>query len=166
MSERFGRQSGADDEDAFSAFIDQLDAGAIATLRRSLAFPPGTWPGAFPYVERWVLDGTAWKRNMYYLTAGLQASSRVAHASGSLGDATRRLSQVTDSASIEKRFMTLLESDGDELPHRLRQLITLMGSAGIAPDWGRLRRDLIRWHHPDKWIQVRWARDYYIEEAK
>ena len=166
MAEIGAKQQMTRSEDRFSAYISELDAAARATLRRSLAFTPGTWPAAFPFVEPWVIGSGSWNRRVQYLCAALQSSSRAGMGRGSLGEAARKLSQVTGSSSVEQRFITLLEADADELPYRLRQMITLLSSADIALDWGQLRHDLSRWLHRDKFVQQRWARDYYRQPDK
>ena len=63
-----------------SGFIDWLeklnakDTKVRAVLRRSLAFTPGTFPGAYPYVEPFLKDEeNLWRRQVYYLVAGLWA---------------------------------------------------------------------------------------------
>lgn len=145
----------------FVSYIAELDAGARAALRRSLAFPPGTWPGAFPYVEPWVGSANSWERQVAYLVAGLQAQSRAEKSLGNLGEAARGLSDATESGSVEARFLALLDADADQLPHRLRQMITLMSSRGIAPEWAQLRSDLNWWRTENRNVQQRWARSYY-----
>lgn len=162
MTDAPTRDSRAIEADPFVSHVAALDPGAKAALRRSLAFPPGTWPGAFPYVERWVpRDSGGWERTVYYLIAGLQALSRSSSNHGDLGRATKRLQEKTESGSVEQRFLALLDADEEQLPQRLRQLITLLSSHDIAPDWARLRRDLLRWNHQDRYVQQRWARSYY-----
>jgi len=168
MTEQQPAGSGGDGndyrKDPFVTYIAELDPGAKAALRRSLAFPPGTWPGGFPYVEPWVSRSSRWERQVTYLVAGLQAQSRTEGGYGNLGEAIRRLSDATDSRSIEARFLALLDADGEQLPHRLRQMTTLLSSHDIAPDWGRLRRDLVWWRTPDRDVQQRWARSFYQEK--
>lgn len=132
-----------------------------ATLRRSLAFPPGTWSEAFPYVEPFVATATKWTRQAAYLVAGLYAISGSTAGSGSIGDASFRLRTRIASDSVEARFLALLDADEEQLPYRLRQMITLMASADIAPDWAELFRDLTNWNWPSRLVQERWARDYY-----
>lgn len=151
-------------QDRFSQYVDQLEPAAKAALRRSLAFDPGAWPGAFAYVEPWVINSGPWERQATYLVAGLQALSRAQSANGDLGSAAAALRKSTDSASVEQRFLALLDADADELPHRLRQMVTLMSSANIAPDWGTLRKDLRWWRNGERTVQQRWARSYYRHE--
>lgn len=159
------RSNPASDGDRFAEYIGQLDAAARAALRRSLAFPPGTWPGAFPYVEPWVVDAEPWVRRTTYLVAALQALSRASRESGDMGKAAAELQKSTGSASVEQRFLALLDADADELPHRLRQMITLMSSADIAPAWATLRKDLRWWRNESKSVQQRWAASYYRAAA-
>lgn len=136
-----------------------------ATLRRSLAFPPGTWPEAFPYVEPFVATAKGWTRQAAYLVAGLYAISRVKSGYGSMGAAAFRLKSRTASGSVETRFLALLDADEEQLAYRLRQMITLMSGEEIAPDWAELFRHLTNWNSADRWVQERWARDYYKHQV-
>lgn len=147
-------------------WLQQLDRGAQANLRRSLAFTPGAWPKAFPYVEPFVRERSPWDRSVAYLVAGLVVSSRVHSGQGDLGAAAFRLRMKTASRSVEDRFIALLDADDEQLPHRLRQMITLMAAHEIAPDWSGLLRDLERWNHRDRRIQQRWAASYYAQDAE
>lgn len=159
-------QAATERSDPFVSHVAALDAGARAALRRSLAFPPGTWPGAFPYVESWVSNANGWERRVAYLVAGLQALSRAEKSEGNIGEAARKLQIASESGSVEARFLALLDADPEQLPHRLRQMITLMSSHGIAPDWGRLRSDLKWWRTADRVVQQRWARAFYYRPSK
>jgi CRISPR system Cascade subunit CasB len=146
--------------------VATLDRAAKASLRQSLAFPPGTWPRAFPIVEVFVATAPPWRRATAYLVAGLMAWSRSdGEGEGDMGAACARLRASTDSASVERRFLALLEADRDALPHHLRQLVALLSSHGIAPNWSRLIGDLNRWDDQERRVQQRWARSYYAAEA-
>jgi CRISPR system Cascade subunit CasB len=61
----------------------------------------------------------------------------------------------------EKRFIDLLDTDGDELPYKLRQAITLIARDGVGLDWVLLMRHLSAWSHPDRWVQAEWARGFW-----
>lgn len=69
--------------------------------------------------------------------------------------------------SLERRFAILLDADFDpregtgELPFRLRQTVKLVLSKDGRVDWPRLFADLRQWNHPDKYVQKRWAKDFY-----
>uniref|UniRef100_A0A7C2FVK9 Type I-E CRISPR-associated protein Cse2/CasB n=1 Tax=Thermus islandicus TaxID=540988 RepID=A0A7C2FVK9_9DEIN len=133
---------------------------ARAALRRSLAFPPGAYPKAMPYVEPFV-EGEGWKREAYYLVAALYALKDGEHQAGrTLAQALREKAQ--GSASVEKRFLALLEVDRDQIAFRLRQAVALV-EGGL--DFAQLLDDLLRWFSPERPIQARWAREFYSAEA-
>ncbi len=65
------------------------------------------------------------------------------------------------SSSLELRFRALLDSDDDQLPDRLRRLVTYLRSKNLGLNYQRLLDDLLWWDHPDKRVQRRWARAFY-----
>lgn len=134
-----------------------------AVLKRSLAFDPGLYPPAYPYVEhRLGSDDGNWKRTVFYLVAGLWAlHRRESHGQGqTLSSACKAFYFKNDkSQSVERRFIALLDSDEGQLPHRLRQMVALLKEYPI--DFDALLKDLLSWNHPDKWVQIKWAREFY-----
>lgn len=66
--------------------------------------------------------------------------------------------------STESRFITLIDADSEQLPYRLRQMVALFKEYAI--DFNSLSKDLLSWDHPDKFIQVRWAREFYNQTAE
>lgn len=151
---------------AFVGWLESLKRGrtwppARAALRRSLAFDPGTYPPAMPYVEPFVKE-EGWRREAHYLVAGLYALKDGAHQEGqSLAQALSGAGQRRDSQSAEKRFLALLDADRDQIAFRLRQAV---GLAEGALDFGRLLDDLLHWFDPDRKVQARWAREFYRVE--
>lgn len=150
-------------------FVDWLESlrrgsswpAARAALRRSLAFRPGAYPPAMPYVEPFVQhEGEeGWKRNAYYLVASLYALKDGEHGTGrSLARALYEAQKQRDSQSIEKRFLALLDADEDQIAYRLRQAVLLVEG---KLDFGQLLDHLVSWFHPDRWVQARWAREFY-----
>ena len=160
----------------FIAWLEKLnesDSKVRAVLRCSLAFDPGQHIPAFPYVEPFLKgDKSDWRREVHYLVAALwaahwregqpQAKIKLAVAVG-LQDKERRdkLSEKERSkpTSTEKRFITLLDADEDQLPHRLRQMVALLGEQPI--DFEMLLNDLLYWNSDSKRTQNAWARDFY-----
>jgi len=132
---------------------------ARAAFRRSLAFPPGAYPRAMPYVEPFLAKGD-WRQEeleAHYLVAALYALKDGDHQVGrTLARALWEKAQ--GSASVEKRFLALLEADRDQIAFRLRQAVALV-EGGI--DFARLLDDLLRWFSPERHVQARWAREYY-----
>jgi CRISPR system Cascade subunit CasB len=154
------------DPTRFFARLESLaerDSAVVATLRRSVAFEPGTFSPAFPIVEPVVGGLSDRRRRLYYLAAGLWAlgQRRTGGAPVPLPRALHRVGKGRDSASVELRFTALLDSDEDELPHRLRQAVSLVSADQIAIDWPQLLIDLIGWSSDARYVQQRWARAYW-----
>jgi CRISPR system Cascade subunit CasB len=152
-----------------SRFIEWLegmnakDTKVRAVLRRSLAFEPGAFPSAYPYVEPFVKDDdNTWRREMHYLVAGLWAAHwREGRRDGSIsiGTACATHQTASGSPSTERRFITMLDADPDQLPHRLRQVIALLNDQPI--DFEALLTGLLYWNSNQKRTQNAWARDFY-----
>ena len=143
--------------------LNAKDSRVRAVLRRSLAFDPGGYVPAFPYVEPFVKNETnEWRRSMHYLAAGLWATHWREGRPGqplSLGNACAVYRVDKGSSSTEQRFIALLDADKDQLAHRLRQMITLLKDYPI--DFNALLRGLLLWANPRKPTQNSWARDFY-----
>lgn len=150
----------------FVNWLEGLKGGNVwtrarAALRRSLAFEPGTYPPAMPYVER-LVHGDGWAREAHYLVAALYAQKDGAHKPGnSLARALR--TRAAESQSVERRLLALLDADRDQLATRLRHTVALV-KEGI--DFGRLLDDLIHWFDNRRYVQARWAREFYAETGK
>ena len=144
--------------------LNEKDTKVRAVLRRSLAFDPGAFVPAYPYVEPFVKDeDNSWRREMHYLVAGLWAAHwREGRTGGqmTIGKACEALYLAKDkSPSIERRFITLLDSDRDQLPNRLRQMIALLTDYPINFDV--LLTGLLYWNDDRKRTQNIWAQDFY-----
>ena len=143
--------------------LSEKDTRVKAVLRRSLAFDPGEYPPAYPYVEPFLKDeGNSWRREMFYLVAGLSASPWAVGRTGapmSIGKACAIYQLDRKSTSTERRFIALLDADGEQLPHRLRQMIALLKEQTI--DFGVLLEKLLYWNDDRKRTQNAWARDFY-----
>lgn len=148
--------------------MNQKDTKVRAVLRRSLAFEPGRYAPAFPYVERVVGDDdNPWRREMLYLVAGLWAwhwREGQGGQSVSLGKACADYYAATGfSPSVERRFIALLDADQDQLPYRLRQMVSLLKDHPI--DFESLLKGLVYWDGDRKRTQNAWAREFYKDRA-
>jgi len=143
--------------------LNRRDTKVRAVLRRSLAFDPGKYVPAYPYVEPFTKDeDSPWRRNMLYLVAGLWAAhwrEGRAAAPTAIGKACAAYQAASGSTSTEHRFISLLDAADDELPHRLRQMIALLKDQSI--DFDALLQGLLFWNDDQKRTQNAWARDFY-----
>lgn len=99
---------------------------------------------------------------MYYLIAGLWAAHWREGRTGiamTIGKACAAYYAESGSTSTERRFITLLDSDSDEVPHRLRQMFALIKEYPI--DFDALLTGLLHWNDDRKRTQNAWARDFY-----
>jgi len=143
--------------------LNEKDTKVRAVLRRSLAFDPGLFVPSYPYVEPFLKnENNSWRRSMFYLVAGLWASHWREGQKGqpmSFGRACASHQAASGSTSTERRFITLLDADNDQLPHRLRQMTALLKEHAI--DFDDLLTRLLYWNDDQKRTQNGWARDFY-----
>lgn len=153
--------------------LNEKDTKVRAVLRRSLAFDPGAFVPAYPYVEPFIkYVDDSWRRQMFYLVAGVWAAHWREGRTGApmpfgkacaVFDSEKRKKMSLDdrrkTTSTERRFVTLLDADRDQLPHRLRQMIALLKEQAI--DFDDLLSGLLYWNDDQKRTQNVWARFFY-----
>ena len=144
--------------------LNEKETKVRAVLRRSLTFDPGDFRGgAGSYIEPFLKgEENFWKREMFYLVAGLWASHWRGGRAGvpmTFGKACAAYQVESGSTSTERRFTALLDADIDQLPHRLRQMVALLKEQPI--DFGDLLNGLRYWRDDRKRIQNAWAREFY-----
>lgn len=143
----------------------EADTAVVANLRRSLSSDPGADTRVFPLVEPWLGGITNGRRAAVYLAAGLWALSQ-RRTSGSGVPLAQAMRRTASNTSAEQRFTRLLDADRDELQWRLRQAITLLNSTNTAIDWPQLLDDLLRWESPSRFVQARWARQFWQQQQQ
>jgi CRISPR system Cascade subunit CasB len=128
--------------------LSQSNRGALAELRRSLTFAPGTAPRVFPYVEPFIAADEhpdSARRQSHYLVAGLFAL-HPKHSEMTLAKAMGVLYRKQEqSPSIDGQLM------GPEQSHAVAQWL----GQGLA-DWLNPTRP----EALDK-LRRRWASDFY-----
>ena len=143
--------------------LNEKDTKVRAVLRRSLAFEAGDFPAAYPFVEPFLKnEDNSWRRRMLYLVAGLWAAHWRKDRGGepiSLGKACALCQEQSKSTSTERRFISLLDADPDQLQHRLRQMVVLLKDYSL--DFEALLTGLLYWNNDKKRTQNQWARDFY-----
>jgi CRISPR system Cascade subunit CasB len=137
---------------------ERKDRGALAKLRRGLGKMMGD-VDMYPYVVPFLPNDKS-KHHFYFLAASLFAMHPLPNngKNQSMGEV---FSQFNKCDSTEKRFKALLNADEKDLHYHLRQAISMAKSKNISIDYHRLFRDLSNWTHPDRFVQLEWARDYW-----
>jgi len=156
-------------ESRFIGFLRALeeheDRGALAALRQGLGRTvpePAALRVLVPH-----LPPERWKHRWYFLVGSLFALHPERGGRGNLGEVFRRIANADTTKgpaeSVEKRFVALLASDADDLPHRLRQAVSLARSKDVPIDWFRLLTDLFHWEDPDRKmkIQLAWSSSFW-----
>jgi CRISPR system Cascade subunit CasB len=148
--------------------VERGDRGSLAALRRGLGKRPGESPEMYPHVMRF--EPKPWEEESYFLVASLFAlwhqgslSGAIGSTRGSIGESFRRVQDQSDSESIERRFVALLNAHREDLPEHLRHAVSLMRSAKhpVSINWDRLLGDLRNWDDERRNVQRRWARDFW-----
>jgi CRISPR system Cascade subunit CasB len=140
------------------------DRATLAHLRRGLSADPAYVLSRVGWLFRGVPD-TALEDAI--LGAGLFALSKGDCADRKDWSFGRAFGSIPGgSASIERRFVDLLDTDADDLPYKLRQAFTLIAQHQLPLDWSQLLFHLGQWGHPDRWVQKRWARDFWAVAAQ
>jgi len=147
--------------------LRERDSGAMAMLRHSLAFAPGTYPKAYPYVEPFVAE--SWhtqdsRRLALYGVAALFARYPVIDEEKTFPQAFAVVCNKRDSNSLERRFIAILDADSDTIFDYLRHAISLIATEGIGFNYAGLRNDLVVWmnriNNLDR-LRQKWAKDFY-----
>jgi CRISPR system Cascade subunit CasB len=148
---------------AFFERLDRLDAGGRARLKRSagqsLAESRDALGLFYSVLPRGV---SAFQEDMYFLAATLYPMA-AGGGRGDLGDSLRQAQQGKNAKGLDRRVQILLDADEAQLPFRLRQAIHFLQSTRTRVNWPRLLDDLLRWTHPDRFVQRQWARSYFAE---
>lgn len=147
---------------------------ALAALRRGLGKEPGEATEMFPYVARWFSGSMSSQReDDYLLVAGLFAAHqrtgkpypKIDDARrNSLGGSFARLRVKTESGSVEKRFVALLNASREDLTTHLRHAIALLKANDMDVDWAQLLHDLDRWEWSGRPVQRRWAYGFWYTD--
>lgn len=141
---------------------EREDRGALAALRRGLGKPPGTVAEMHPIVVPRLPAGLSSRgEDLYYLVSSLFAYHPQDGEIGNLGETFRRVRSATDSDSVEKRFVALLNCHVDDLPDHLRHAVGLAESHEVPVNYRSLLKDLRYWDHPDRFVQRQWARSFW-----
>lgn len=131
----------------------------LANLRRCLGKLNGDI-AAYPYVVPF-LPKQKFSDQIYFNVAGLFGLyPEFTHQELTIGKAFTKLS---DTDSRNKRFKALLDAEGAAFYYHLRQAVSLLKSHEIKINFQLLLRDMLYWDHPERFVQLQWARDFWGE---
>jgi CRISPR system Cascade subunit CasB len=163
-------------EDRFVAQLERLerdgDRATLAKLRRGLGKPLGFAPERDGWVIARLPDSLSDRAlEAYCLIASLFAlhpqSGGTRSLAASFASWHEKERQQLGKASgerldnIDRRFAALLNSDADDLPNRLRHVVSLLKANEVPVNWAQLLRDLLYWDDQDRSVQVRWSRHFW-----
>lgn len=144
------------------------DRATLAALRRGLGQPPGTVADMYPYVVPWLSEDTPpWREAAFYTIAALFAYHPDPGGAGNMGrHFARARDPQADNTAIERRFAILLAAHADDLDFHLRQAVSFLKSRDVPINWHQLLIDVMGWGHPERYVQRRWARDFWGRPAQ
>lgn len=160
--------------DAFIDRLGKLESGERAQLKRHAGKMLSESTKVMPIFFRLLPYGVSrYDEEWYFLVATLyplcEAKNEDEGKVNSFGLSMRmaRAKEKQSEDGFDRRFAALLDTDTNQVSFRLRQLIRLHKSADNTPvAWRALLNDLVQWTHPDRYIQEKWARHYYVGNPK
>jgi CRISPR system Cascade subunit CasB len=164
----------SDRELGFVAFLSGLaekrERAALAALRRGLGKRPGEAAEMFPYVIPFCGHLKDREQDNYFLVAALFALHQGASGPSdarrnNLGSSFQALAEKTSSASIERRFVALLNATREDLDEHLRHAASLLKAHEVSVNWAQLLHDLTGWSWESRDVQRRWAQGYWQTRA-
>ncbi len=147
---------------AFIINLNGLDPGGRARLKRNAgkrlneARHIGTFYRILP------LGTPPYEEEIFFLVATLFPLADNGEIQN-FGHSLKRARDSQNARGMDRRFEVLLDADKYQLPFHLRQSVRLLHSRRISINWTQLLKDLLGWSHADKYVQKRWARDYFAE---
>ena len=156
-------------DESFIGYLESVlkrdDRAVLAHLRRGLGKEGGTAMEMFPYIARFVQNSYRSDENAYFLVAslfGLYPTNSWKSDEKGKNNLGKSLSLLKDdSDSIEKRFVALLNSDEEDLPNHLRQIVSLLKAKDAPVNWDQLLKDIKGWSSESKYVQRNWAKEFW-----
>jgi|HigsolmetaAR202D_1030399.scaffolds.fasta_scaffold00038_9 CRISPR type I-E/ECOLI-associated protein CasB/Cse2 len=152
---------------AFIAELHQLDAAGRARLKRNAGRSLGEARNVHRVFFQILPSGVVYPnvQEDYFLIATLFPLCKARTSPESFGATMRRVRQERSRSenynSLDRRFENLIDSDREQLPFRLRQMVRLINASKEALHWESLLSDLLAWDYENRPVQLRWMRDYF-----
>lgn len=143
-------------------FVRDDNRAVLAHLRRGLGKEKAI--EMFPYISGWTANLSRRDENAFFNIASMIGlypvnSWKSEEKYNNLGKSLAFLKD--DSDSIEKRFVALLNSDEEDLPNHLRQIISLLKSKEAPVNWFLLLKDIKGWSNEKRNVQRNWAKGFW-----
>ncbi len=151
-------------EENFIKALRELDAAGRARLKRNAGNALNEARNVYDVFYAMVPAGV--DQDRYFLVATLYAfgtrrSDPLDNPQRNFGASLRLVRDSEKAGSLDRRFNALLDADSQQLPFRLRQLVSLLSARRVAVDWAQLLTDLRYWNDANRRVQRRWAQAYY-----
>ncbi len=151
---------------AFCQRLADLDPGERARLKRAAGRPMSQSTETLGLFYRLLPAGVPEREEeTWFMLATLYPLAEPS-AGGGLGSSLARARNEQNGRGLDRRLETLLDSDGAQLPVRLRTALHMLQSQRVGVNWPLLLGDLLNWEHPDRFVQKDWARRYYAPNDK
>ncbi|MFH0872522.1 MAG: type I-E CRISPR-associated protein Cse2/CasB [bacterium] len=146
---------------------DEKDRAALARLRRGIGKKMGHSPEMMPYVVPYLHESPRDPALCFLLASIFGIHSEKAGQGVSFGAVFKEVFKKSgESESVEKRFKSILSASSDDIGGHLRHAVSLAKGRGVPVDYYRLFYDLKQWEHPDRFVQLGWARDFWGREKQ
>jgi CRISPR system Cascade subunit CasB len=162
----------------FVGELEKLDAGERARFKRNAGNRMGESRNVLGlFYKKLLHDRTLpeWAEEPYFLIATLYPFEiqRTARSKTpgpppppNLGASLRAIRKEKNGEGMDRRFERLLDADEQQFPFLLRREVQFLVGEGGRVHWAQLLHDILRWQHPFRTVQRRWARVYFSTQAE
>lgn len=153
----------------FLAKLDTLSTGERTALKRSLGQPLAkaeatAWAAFFKAMPACA----QWEEEPYFLVACAYCFfSKSPGQSRSFIECLREISD--ESNGVKRRLFTLLDIprvDSGYFSMKISRLLRMIYQKGGKPDFTLLLKDLLTWDNDNRYVQLRWAREFLGKSNK
>ena len=153
----------------FCGSLRGLKKGETARLKRAVGktLPEASGAAQLLFYSLLPEGVERYEEETYFLLATLYPLAEASNTPASLGAALRHLRPASDDAAkgFDRRVRRLLEADIARLPFLVRQTVRLLADRKQRIHWPILLKDLLHWDSEKRFVQMRWARDYWATTA-
>lgn len=161
MSDRDAGATGDTRVYTFIERLEKLDVGAKARLKRNAGLSLAEARDVLGLFYRLLPAAVpGYQQERYFMIATLYPLADGGRHRN-LGATLRAARLPMNGAGLDRRVEALLDADTEQLRFRLRQAIRFAQSNRVPVNWPQLLRDVLRWDHPDRFVQRQWAEAYF-----